>query len=76
MSATPPALLVLHIFLIGPCIYLLASLGYDPIFASSIAEITGMYYHAQLLLIERGTCELFAWAGIKPRASQSPPLNS
>jgi hypothetical protein len=36
-----------------------------PIYASTVAGMTGAYYHAQLLLVEIGSCELFAWAGLK-----------
>jgi hypothetical protein len=37
--------------------------------ASHMAEMTGVCHHAQLLLIEIGSYNLFAWAGLEPQSS-------
>jgi hypothetical protein len=35
------------------------------IYASQIAEITGLYHCVELLLVEVESQELFAWAGLE-----------
>jgi hypothetical protein len=60
-----PALFLLVIFEIGSCTFAWASLDGDlPVEASCLAGMTGVCYHAQLLLIEMGSRELGAQAGL------------
>jgi hypothetical protein len=57
----PPAFFALIIFYIRCGIYTQPDLEcHLPIYASHIAEMTGMYHHTQLLLVEMGSCELLA----------------
>jgi hypothetical protein len=52
-----PALLALCIYGIGFYIYAQASLDHNlPIYVSCIAGMTGTHHHAQLLLVEMGSC--------------------
>jgi hypothetical protein len=44
--------------------------GWTLIFLS-IVGITGMHHHTQLLLVEMGSQELFAWAGLELQSSGS-----
>jgi hypothetical protein len=41
-----------------------------PIYASYIAGVTGMCYQTQFLLVEMGSYELFAQAGLQPPSSE------
>jgi hypothetical protein len=57
----------LGIFLIGCHVNAWESLNHDtPIFASCMAGMTGIHHHAQNLLIEIRSYELFARAGLEP----------
>jgi hypothetical protein len=48
-------------------IYAQAGLDHDPpIYASYEAEMIGMLLHVQLLLVEMGSFNFFAWAGLEP----------
>jgi hypothetical protein len=66
----PPALYALVTFEIGPLIY--AQVGPDtgsPTYTSLRDGTIGAYHHAQLLLVEMESLELFfilAWAGLDP----------
>jgi hypothetical protein len=37
--------------------------------ASHLAGMTGAHHHTQLLWIEMGSQELFAWVGLEPQSS-------
>jgi hypothetical protein len=52
-------------------VYAQASQGYNPpMYTTSVAGITGVHNHAQLLLVEMGFRELFALADLEPQSSQ------
>jgi hypothetical protein len=54
--------------------YALVGLDYNPpIWVSHVAGMTGMYHHAQLLLVEVGLSNFFAWASFEPWSSWSLP---
>jgi hypothetical protein len=38
-----------------------------------VAGMTGMHHHIQLLLVEMGSCELFAQTGLEPLSQSLPP---
>jgi hypothetical protein len=60
---------------LGSCVYAQAVLHHDTfIYTSCIAGMTGVHHHAQLLLIEMGSLEILAWAGLELQPSQSLPL--
>jgi hypothetical protein len=41
--------------------------------ASHIAEIIDLHHHAQLVCLEGILLIFFAWDGLEPQSSQSPP---
>lgn len=42
-----------------------AILGHDlPIYTSNVVGVTEMHHHAQLSLVEMGSHQFFAWAGL------------
>jgi hypothetical protein len=66
----PPVLFAFLIFGIGSSVYAWPGLDcYPPIYASCLAEMTGMHHHGQLLLIEIASCELFDQTDLKPKSS-------
>jgi hypothetical protein len=65
----PLTLFALVILQIRSCVYAQAGRVLDPsIYASCIAEITGVH-HTQLLLVEIGSLKLFTQADFKPKSS-------
>jgi hypothetical protein len=68
----PPALFALAIFQIGSHFYNQAGLDLDSlIYASCVTGMAGAHYYIQILLLEMGSCELFAWVGFEHRSSLS-----
>jgi hypothetical protein len=63
ISAISPALYTLVIFPPGPITFLFT--------LPAVARITGVHYHTQILLVEMGTSELFAWTGLELQSFQS-----
>jgi hypothetical protein len=64
--ATPPACFTLVIFEIGYSSYAMAGLDYNlPIYTSQIAWVMGEYHYTHSL-IDMGSHNVFACAGLKP----------
>jgi hypothetical protein len=69
----PPTFFALVTFLMGSCVLFLQGGGQPdcdlPIYTSVVAGMTGVCHQAKLVLIEMGSLELFAQAGLKPQSS-------
>jgi hypothetical protein len=70
----PPVLFAFLIFGIGSSVYAWPGLDcYPPIYASCLAEMTGMHHHGQLLLVDVESLELFAQVGLEQQSSRHLP---